>query len=396
MQVEIADEKKKFLNGTHRTKQPSETIAEMEPLMRRIGAVDLVDCTEKDRHAIPCFAVIRRRAGPGNLQVHVGRGLDPEEAQASAMAMAIERFSAEYQGDPMELAAYEAIGIKRAVNPRDLILSRTLGMGEQIHWTPGFDLLNRAEIFVPSNAVYLPYNTLGMAQGLFASDPNGLAAGNTPNEAILYGLLEVLERDALSRAERNHTLGKRLTGKEPGPVRDLLARFEGAGIEITLWLLDGITRIPTVAAAADDPVTKDPAFLVMGAAAHPSPEIAATQALTEVAQRRAMRLQGATTAADREEFIHRIGYERMKRINREWFAPADTVNLSGLPDLSTPTIGGDIRLILAELEGKVEHACVCDLTRLSMPPIPPMPVVRVVVPGLEVSYINKERVRRRP
>jgi ribosomal protein S12 methylthiotransferase accessory factor len=395
MQVEIRDEKKKFMAGTHRAKRPGETIAEMEPLLRRIGAVDLVDCTEKDRHAIPCFAVVRRRAGPGNLQVHVGRGLDPEEAQASAMAMAIERFSAEYQGDPMELAAYEAIGIKRAVDPRDLILSRTLGMGEQIHWTPGFDLLNRAEIYVPSNAVYLPYHTLGMAQGLFASDPNGLAAGNTPNEAILYGLLEVLERDALSRAERNHSLGKRLTPGASSPVQDLLSRFEKAGIAIHLWLVEGLTRIPTVAAAADDMVTKDPALLVMGAAAHPSPEIAAVQALLEVAQRRAMRLQDATPVAGREEFIHRIGYERMKRINREWFAPAGPVDLSSLPDLSTPTIGGDIRLILTELEGKVEHACICDLTRISMPPIPPMPVVRVVVPGLEVSSINKERVRKK-
>jgi ribosomal protein S12 methylthiotransferase accessory factor len=395
MQVEIRDEKKKFLAGTHRAKVPGETITELEPLMRRIGAVDLVDCTERDRHGIPCFAVIRRRAGPGNLQVHVGRGLDPGEAQVSAMAMAIERFSAEYQGDPMELAAYEAIGIKRAVDPRELIPSRIPGMGEQIHWTRSFDLLNRTEIFVPSNAVYLPYNTLGMAQSLFASDPNGLAAGNTPNEAILYGLLEVLERDALSRAERNHSMGKRLTPGTSSPVQDLLSRYEKAGIAIHLWLVEGLTRIPTVAAAADDLVTKDPALLVMGAAAHPSPEVAATQALIEVAQRRAMHLQGATSAADRQEFIHRIGYERMKRINREWFAPADSVDLSSLPDLSTSTIGGDIRLILNDLSEKAEHVCVCDLTRTSMPPIPPMPVVRVVVPGLEVSYINKERVRRR-
>ena len=30
------------------------------------------------------------------------------------------------------------------------------------------------------------------------------------------------------------------------------------GIDIHLWLLDGKTPIPTVAAAADDTVTKDP------------------------------------------------------------------------------------------------------------------------------------------
>ena len=111
MQLEIGDEEKRFFLGTHRVKDPAETVAELEPLMREVGALDLVDCTEKDRHGIPCFAVIRRRSGMGSTQVHIGKGLSPEEAKASAMATAIERFSAEYRGDPMKVAGYEEIGI---------------------------------------------------------------------------------------------------------------------------------------------------------------------------------------------------------------------------------------------------------------------------------------------
>ncbi len=389
MEDGIGDGEKRFFLGFHRVKDPGETVAGMEPLMREVGALDLVDCTEKDRHGIPCFAVVRRRQGTVNPQVHIGKGINPDEAKASAMATAIERFSAEYRGDPMKLGGYEEIGIRRAVDPVDLILARPLEAGERIHWSPGYDLIGKAEVWVPSNAVFLPYNTLGEARGLFASDPNGLAAGNTRDEAILSGLLEVLERDALSRAERSRAMGRRISAEGPGPVRDLLARYEEAGIAITLWLLDGITRIPTVAAAADDPVTRDPAFLVMGAGTHPSPQAAAIQALTEVAQRRAARIQGTSPSEGREEFVRRIGYDRMKRLNREWFARADSVSLGDLPDLSTPTIGGDIRLVLAELEGKVERVCVCDLTRTKVQ------AVRVVVPGLEVSSINKERVRRR-
>ncbi|MDD1668383.1 MAG: YcaO-like family protein [Methanomicrobiales archaeon] len=389
MELEIGNEEKRFFLGTHRVKDPAETVAQMEPLMREISALDLIDCTEKDRHGIPCFAVIRRRSGMGRTQVHIGKGITPDEAKASAMATAIERFSAEYRGEPMKIASYEEIGLKRSVDPADLILSRSLEAGEKIHWSPSFDLFEKGEIWVPSNAVFLPYNTLGEAKGLFASDPNGLAAGNTRDEAILYGLLEVLERDALSRAERTHSMGKRISVQDPGPVRDLLDRFGKAGIEITLWLLDGLTRVPTVAAAADDPVTRDPGFLVMGAGSHPSPRMAAIQALTEVAQRRAVRIQGATVSEEREAFVQRIGYDRMKRLNREWFAPAGSVDLDTLPDLATPTIGGDIRLVLAGLEGKVERVCVCELNRTGVP------VVRVIVPGLEVSSINKERVRKR-
>jgi ribosomal protein S12 methylthiotransferase accessory factor len=390
MQVEIGDEAKRFFLGAHRAREPEETVAEMDPLMREIGALDLVDCTEKDRHGIPCFAVIRRRPGTSHTQVHVGRGITPEEAQASAMATAVERSSAEYRAEPMKLALYEEIGIRRAVDPVELILARPLEAGEKIHWSPSWDLLGKEEIWVPSNAVFLPYNTLGEAKGLFASDPNGLAAGNTRDEAVLSGLLEVLERDALSLAERAHSMGKRLSVEDPGPVRDLLGRFRAAGIEVTLWLTVGRTRIPTIAAAADDPVTRDPAFLVIGAGTHPSPEAAAIQALTEVAQRRAVRIQGgAADSGERETFVQRIGYDRMKRLNREWFAPAESVGLRDLPDLSTPTLGGDLRFVLAELEGKAERVCVCDLTRTKVP------VFRVIVPGFEVSTINKERVRRR-
>ncbi|HMA05435.1 MAG TPA: YcaO-like family protein, partial [Methanomicrobiales archaeon] len=333
MQVEIGDGEKRFLLGHHRVKDPAETVGEMEPLMREAGVLDLIDCTEKDRPRVPCFAVIRRRTGSVRPQVHVGRGVSPAEAQASAMATAIERYSAEYRGDPMKIAGYEEIGIRRAVDPDQLILARPLEAGERIHWSPGYDLLEKEEVWVPSNAVFLPYNTLGEAKGLFASDPNGLAAGNTRDEAILSGLLEVLERDSLSRAERDHSMGKRLSVTGQGPVQDLLGLFEKAGIPVTLWLLDGITAVPTVAAAADDPVTKDPAFLVLGAGAHPSPRAAAIQALTEVAQRRAVRIQGGSASGEREGFVQRVGYDRMKRLNREWFAPAPSVDLADLPDL---------------------------------------------------------------
>src|SRR5512136_2139106 len=135
MQVEIGDGAKKFFLGAHRARDPAETMAEMEPLMREAGAIDLVDCTEKDRHGIPCFAVIRRRTGTAHPQVHVGRGITPEAAQASAMATAVERASAEYRGNPMKLALYEEIGIRHAVDPVDLILARPLEAGEKVHWS---------------------------------------------------------------------------------------------------------------------------------------------------------------------------------------------------------------------------------------------------------------------
>jgi len=205
-------------------------------------------------------------------------------------------------------------------------------------------------------------------------------------EAILHGLLELLERDAMSRAERKRNMGKRLAVDTEGPARALTERFDAAGIAIHLWLLEGITRVPVVAAAADDQVAKDPALLMMGSGCHPDPEIAAARALTEVAFSRAAYLRERTTSPPREMLLARAGYDRMKRINREWFADAPAVPVSSLPDVSSQWIDEDIALILDDLRPRVDRVCVVDLPRT------PVPVVRVVVPGLEVSHLHKDRV----
>jgi ribosomal protein S12 methylthiotransferase accessory factor len=301
---------------------------------------------------------------------------------------AVERYSAEYRGEPMECASYEEIGITRAVNPADLILPRPLAIGQKVHWSKGWDLLCNEEVMVPSNAVYHPYVTMGMTEQLFRSDSTGLAAGCTREEAVLYGLLEVVEWDALSIASRMRNMGTRITADQPGEVRDLLDLFASKGIRIHLWLLSGTTRIPTIAAAADDQVSRDPAMLVMGAGTHTDPEIAAINALLEVAQTRATTRFGGEKDTGREGMVERIGYERLKRLNHEWFADAPEMPLEKVPSFASGYIDEDVRRVLTVMEGTAERVCVCDLTKTDLP------VVRVVVPGYEVSQSDRDRLKK--
>ena len=380
---------KHYFDGTHRVKAPEETLSIVEPLMDRVGVEEVIDITHVDRLGIPCFTAFRPRAARGGVRHHAGKGKDPVQAKVSALMEAVERYSSEYQGDAMEYASYEEIGGHRAIDPEDLLLPRPLSPGEKLHWSPSYDLLRDEEIFVPSNAVFHPYNTLGMTMPLFASDTSGLASGNVMEEAILHALLEVMERDAMSMAEQARSMGTRLEIDLDCPAQDVQDRFESCGIEIHLWLLEGRTGIPTVAAAGDDTVTRDPALLVMGSGTHPDPAIAALRALTEVAQSRASQLHGGREDPGRSQFIERAGYDRLKRINREWFADAPAVPLSALDNLATPFIDEDIRVVLEELRPHVERVCVCDLSRTEIP------VVRVIVPGLEISTVNRERVRKK-
>ena len=387
MAIMIHPVEKLYFDGTHRSRSPEETYAAVEPLMAEIGVTEIVDVTPLDRLGIPVFTAVRPGATRGAARVHAGKGKEPIHARVSAMMEALERYCAEYRGDRMEYATYEEIGPGRAVHPEDLFVPRKLEQGEKLHWTPVWDILNDEEAYVPSNAVFHPYDSLGMAVPLFRSDSNGLASGNVMEEAILHALFEVIERDALSLAEQRHDLGHRLTIGNDCAAREVLDRFEENGIEIHLWLLDGKTGIPTVAAAADDTVTRDPAMIVIGSGTHACPEIAALRALTEVAQSRGSYLQGGRTDPQREMVIRKAGYERLKRINRMWFADAEAVDIRDIPDVSTNRFDLDIERALQEISPYADRVCVCDLSRT------PVPVVRVVVPGFEVSYMDPDRKR---
>lgn len=381
---------KNYSKDSERTDPPEMTENRIESLMEAIGVTELEDCTGLDRMGIPCYTAMRPRAAYPASGFYCCAGCDPLQARISVMMTAIERFSGEYRMDRMEFATRDELGITRCIDPHDLILPRPLEPGEKLHWTSCFDLMHGEEVYVPSNAVFHPYDSLGMTFPLFQSDPVGLACGNVKEEAILHGLLEVLERDAMSGAERKRSMGRRLEIDGTGAARDLLDRFESSGIEIHLWLVPGRTEIPVVAAAADDTVTKDPGMLVMGSSAHPDPGIAAVRALLDIARNRRISLRRRHSSRGRETVLGMAGYERMKRINREWFAKAPGLLLSDVPSLSTPAIDEDIGRILGELSPHVDRICVCDLTRTVMP------VVRTVIPGLEVSYMHRDRIQRRP
>jgi len=83
--------------------------------------------------------------------------------------------------------------------------------------------------------------------------------------------------------------------------------------------------------------------------------------------------------------IRKAGYGRLKRINRMGFADAEAIDIKDVPDASTERFDLDIERVLQEVSPYTDRVCVCDLSRT------PVPVVRVVVPGFEVSYMDPDR-----
>jgi thioglycine synthase len=392
-----------YIEGTQRVYDEATTLENTKDQLKKIGVTRIADITNLDRLGIPIFSAIRPSAARGAISIYSGKGSTEQRARISAIMESFERCLAERPGlnaniegeisAPALVDSYaSAIESCKVLDPKALLLPQPHIPQSLMEWVGAYDLLNREEVFVSANAVYHPYDAPGQCQKLFLSNTNGLASGNVLEEAILHGLLEVIERDAISTAQFSRDLGKEIVLTEAdGYLYELAQKFKDTGIELKVWLVPTDTGIPTVIAATDDVKLKDPALLVMGAGSHLKPEIAIARAITEAAQSRVVQIQGAREDTDREGFIRSVGYDRMKRLNWFWFGEGEKISLSEMEDLSRNSPAENIDVILEKLKGLVERVLVVDLSREEVA----VPVVRVIIPGFELFTIDRDRKGKR-
>lgn len=144
-----------------------------------------------------------------------------------------------------------------------------------MRWTWATKLATEEEILVPFSWFFA------------INEFNGPSAGNTPEEGILQGVCEIVERHVCAVVTRDKI---RTPGIDPASVTDpvakeLIAKFTRCGIEVYLNDFSLDTGIPTVAAMCWDPSTfPEKSEIVYTAGTTPDPPKALIRALTEVAQ----------------------------------------------------------------------------------------------------------------
>ncbi|MCL2607079.1 MAG: YcaO-related McrA-glycine thioamidation protein [Methanomassiliicoccaceae archaeon] len=376
-----------------RTMMPSETLKRVLPLMPAAGLEPLEDITPRDNIGIPVFSVARPKTAHGKTKFYNGKGPTPEQAKASAVMEAIERYSAELRDtDEIVYGTFdEAMKTGLTLDPAEMILPhRTMNYykNDVIAWCRAYELFRGEEIWVPACAVYHPYTAEGDLQ-LIRFHTNGIAAGNTMEEAILHGMLELIERDAWSICEYREKANADVILEEGSLCSELMKKFNDNGVEIYLKDLTSDIGIPTIGAAADDVSTKDPELLNIGVGTHLNPEIAAIRALTEVAQSRTTHKHGSKINVKMQRISQELGYENVKRANRVWYSKSSrTVRLSDMKRLDTQYVLDDIEVVFDRLiQCNFDKVIVADITR----PEVGVPSVRMIIPGLEVSTMDPER-----
>jgi ribosomal protein S12 methylthiotransferase accessory factor len=377
---------KTYWHGTQRSMAPAETLARITPHFEGVGLTRLADITGLDRIGIPVMLSVRPNAG--YLALDAGKGFTLEAAKVSAAMECLERHHAETLYLPELRLSYEELSRAHPVVPVErLPLTRYSLFSPRLpeRWALGWDIIQDAEVAVPAAMVPMERFRYGRDDLVsFQTGSNGLASGNHLLEALESGLLEVIERDAVTchtfaAQHVGHSLSRvRLETITSPLVRELLDRFEAAGVAPVLFDCRVDTDVPVFMAYIYDRLVRH-IGMYRGYGAHLDPEIAMVRALTEAAQSRCVYIAGSRDDMFRRSFRHLKQLDYGASVEQLEAIPA-VVDVRETSSQATTSFEGDVRLLLGKLQAVgLQNAVVFDLSR----PEEPFAVVRVVTLGLE-------------
>ncbi len=288
------------LGGTFRSVSVLETIRKLEPLLTKIGITRVANITGLDTVGIPTAVSIRPFAK--HLSVSQGKGLTWELAYISAVMESIEGYHAENPRDPQFYGSYTELSKSySSANPNlfnsgffHLESLENLSLG----WIEGTELVSQKSILLPHVIVCLDSTQPHPEYGFLSVSSNGLAAGNSLEEAICHGMYEIIERDclyrwaALSEKERIETQIKLETIDSP-INQTLLSHYTAANIKVKVWDITSSLGVPGFHCVIQDSNVLRRLGMFRGTGTHLSKEIALSRALTEAAQSRLTLISGS-------------------------------------------------------------------------------------------------------
>lgn len=385
---------KVYILETHRSKTPDSTLHFIERIKETVGMISFRNATEVDRIGIQVFTCDRIRPD-GSRTSHTGKGVSPIQAQVSITMESIERYCSEFKEeylDKLVRGSYNNLKSKfNVLDPRGMILSglSDYNNDHKIHWTWGTDLSKEEEILVPACAVYHPFHEDRVL--MMNTHTNGIAAGNTMEEAVIHGLAEVVERDAWSIAQYTQHFHDAIfieDDQENDFIIGIFEKFEKAGIEIVAKDLTTDVGIPVVAAFSRDLLHRT-METIDGFGAHLDPKVATIRALLEIATTRAL-------------FIQKYGLEGMCETAPLYLQQGEDENFrfyaynqKGIKELEVgynDDIYDDVQSMISKLRARgLDRVIAVDLTRSDVD----IPTVRMIVPGMETYCFDKTRMGKR-
>jgi YcaO-like protein with predicted kinase domain len=375
--------------GSHRSQSLDYTLDHALRLAPVMGITRVANVTGLDAIGLPVVMVCRPNSR--SVAVSQGKGIDLKSARASGVMEATELYHAETITLPLRLATYEDLRYQHNVVEIDRI-PRPSGShfhpNLRLHWCEGRDLLSGENVLVPYEIVHTDYTMpLPDGHGCFTATSNGLASGNARIEAVSHGLCEVIERDAttLWKCRHEERLDKNrlaLASVDDVLCQEVLGKLHRAGLSVAVW---DITSDIGIAAFACFIVPRYNSAMWHSAVAagygcHPAREVALLRALTEAAQARLTVISGLRDDFRTEAYEQLLNPDVLIAIRNRVSSSAPTRRFSDVPTWDGETFEDDVEWELECIRrAGIRQVVVVDLTK----PEFGLPVVRVIVPGLE-------------
>ncbi len=403
-------------DGGHRVVRPETTLERYGHHVSPItGAVSMLERTtptgDGAMHVYLAGSnLARRHRNVGQLQgdlrnMSAGKGTTDAQAKASGLCEGLERYSGVFRGDESRRRA-RFRDLAGAVDLNDCLLFSDRQYRErdkinaqdspynfvplpfdpqaEIEWSPVWSLSRQEMRYLPTAFCYYDYPQPAVHRYCIA-DSNGCAAGNTIEEAILQGFLELVERDSVALWWYNRV-------SRPGVD---LASFDEPYLQVITNCLSSLRREMFVVDLTSDlgiPVfaawsrSTEPGLeqIILGFGAHLDARIALLRAVTEMNQMLSYLLQAPLKKGRREHVTDRETVEWLNTAtaeNQPYLLPAPGAALQTAADYARATtddVAEDVREGQALVERLGLEMLVLDQTR----PEIGLPVVKVIVPGL--------------
>ena len=338
-----------------------------------------------------------------------GKGSTAKQSEVSALCEAVERYSGAFHGDEIRCRSsfrdFHRAGDGKAILPNDVqlfsdwqldhaeainarghpynVVPPRFDPDRELEWSPVWSLTEKRNRYLPTAMLYGMTPEQRGTAGLWA-DSNGCAAGNTREEAILQGFLELVERDAFAIWWYNRLS---LPGVDLNRFDDdyLAAASDYYGKRNRdMWALDltGDLGIPVFVALSrrTDSDTED---IIYGAGAHIDPHIAVLRAVCEMNQCLTWVPQPGQDSGSYgvDDPMCLWWWKNARLSDNPYLAPNDKSAPRGRSDYPFPDtedFRDDVEWCRALIEARGMELLALDQTR----PDIRMPVVRVIVPGL--------------
>lgn len=360
------------------------------------------------------------RFGALHCSEHGGSAaLHRSRAKAAAIGETIERYcSAIYDPSEFITAAYRDLPPQTATRPENFVLfsEHQYSQAEfhyerftpdaRMNWVTATSFPSGASCLVPACFVYVPYEFAADEPCITVSHSTGLACGNSPEEALLSALCEVVERDAfmLTWLHRFPAPRVALNNVRDETLAAILRALESAGLELHVNLITTDVEIPTFMATLIDNSGAGPAAAVATRA-----DLNPTHGVIRVAEEAVLTwltvkdMMERSAVADSESdggspsmFLSRskylLMYARRETLRNLDFllSASGSVQLSEIKNRSSDDALTDFNLCGALVGARGFEVLAVDLTTPDIAEAG-LAVTRIVVPGLQPLDIDEVR-----